>query len=247
MHNSITDVKGFTCWGAHVGIRSKRRDLAVIHSEKPANAAAVFTKNVVVAEPVKISREHVKNGIIQTVVVNSGNANACTGKQGREVALRTAEVVAEELGVKVEDVLVSSTGIIGEPLDINIIESGLKNKVIPKLSNRRIAGTLTANTILTTDTFPKEGYTGFSVGKKNITMAGIAKGSGMIHPDMGTMLAFIVCDIAISRNLLSETLREINEKTFNMISVDGDTSTNDMVAVLCNGAAGNKEIKSRED
>jgi glutamate N-acetyltransferase/amino-acid N-acetyltransferase len=247
MHHSISDIKGFKCWGAHVGIKSKRRDLAIIFSSTPASAAAIFTRNLVVAEPVKLSRKHVKDGIIQAIVVNSGNANACTGEKGRQAAEKTAEVAAEELGIKKENVLVASTGIIGEPFPIDKVVDGIKYKVVPKLSNRKIAGTLTSNAILTTDTFAKEGYSNFKIGKKKIMLAGIAKGSGMIHPNMGTMLGFIISDLAISSELLREALLEVNEKTFNMISVDGDTSTNDMLAVLCNGAAGNRKITEKND
>lgn len=237
MVNNIADVKGFKCWGAHIGIKSKRRDLALIFSTIPANAAAVFTKNVVVAEPLKISREHVKDGILQAIVVNSGNANACTGEQGHLGAIKMAEVSAESLGVKVEDVLIGSTGVIGEPFPTEKVVQGIKDNA-KKLSNTKVAGSLTANAILTTDTFAKEGFTSFRLGKSNINMAGIAKGSGMIHPNMATMFAFIISDIAISSKLLQTALNEVVDKSFNLITVDGDTSTNDMVVVMCNGKAG---------
>ncbi len=244
MVNNIADVKGFKCWGAHIGIKSKRRDLALIFSTIPANAAAVFTKNVVVAEPLKISREHIKDGKLQAIVINSGNANACTGEQGYLGALKMAEVSAESLGVKIEDVLIGSTGVIGEPFPTEKVVQGIKVNT-KKLSNTKVAGSLTANAILTTDTFAKEGFTSFRMGKSNINMAGIAKGSGMIHPNMATMFAFIVSDIAISSELLQIALKEVVDKSFNMITVDGDTSTNDMVVVMCNGKAGNKEINEK--
>ena len=198
MHESMTDVKGYLSWGAHIGIRSKRRDLAIIYSKTPAAAATVFTRNVVQAEPVKLSRRHMENGRIQAIVVNSGNANACTGEQGRRDAQMMADVTAEELGILPEDVFVASTGLIGKPLPSQKVSEGIRT-VASKLSGRKIAGKLTSNAILTTDTFAKEGYTSFTLDGKKVRMGGIAKGSGMIHPDMGTMLAFIICDMAIDR------------------------------------------------
>lgn len=228
-----------------MGIKSKRRDLALIFSEKPASAAAVFTRNLVCAEPVKLSREHIQDGIIQAIVVNSGNANACTGKKGWEGAVAMAETTAEVLGIPKEHVLVASTGLIGEPFPTEKVVKGIRECSV-KLSNRQLAGSLAANAILTTDTFAKEGYSSFDLGDKKINLAGIAKGSGMIHPDMATMLGFIVCDIAIEPKLLKKALGIVVDKTFNMITVDGDTSTNDMVGILCNGMAGNETIDSED-
>lgn len=245
MLNNITHVRGFTCWGAHMGIKSKRRDLALIYSRKPANAAAVFTNNIVCAEPIKLSRKHIKDGIAQAFVINSGNANACTGKDGWKGAVAMAETTAKELNISPESVIVASTGIIGEPFPTEKVVKGIKECVL-KLSDREIAGSLTANAILTTDTFAKEGFTSFKIDDIQINMAGIAKGSGMIHPNMGTMLAFIVCDISISSELLDEALRIAVDKSFNMITVDGDTSTNDMVAIMCNGEAVNPEITEKD-
>ena len=241
MLRNISDVRGFKCWGAHMGIKSKRRDLALIWSETPANAASVFTQNQVVAEPVKLSREHIKGGICQAIIINSGNANAITGKQGWKGAVAMAEKTAELLNIPKETVLVGSTGLIGEPFPTEKVLEGIE-ECVQKLSNRMIAGSLAANAILTTDTFAKEGFTSFKVGEKSINMAGIAKGSGMIHPNMGTMLAYICCDAAIAQPLLDKALRRAVNKTFNMITVDGDTSTNDMVSILCNGMAENEEI-----
>lgn len=241
MQKNLSDVRGFKSWGAHVGIKSKRRDLALIVSDKPANAAAVFTQNKVFAEPVRLSKEHIKDGKAQAFVINSGNANACTGKQGYDGAVAMAETTAKELGVQPSDVIVASTGIIGEKFPTKKVVEGIK-EAIPKLTSRQISGSLAANAILTTDTFAKEGFVDFKIDKKEINMAGIAKGSGMIHPNMGTMLGFIVCDIAISSELLQKALTEIVDNTFNMINVDGDTSTNDMVAIMCNGAAENQLI-----
>jgi len=241
MLNNISDVQGFKAWGAHMGIKSKRRDLALIYSDVPANAAAVFTRNVVCAEPVKLSREHIKDGKLQAIICNSGNANACTGKQGWEGAVAMAEKTADLLKISKESVLVASTGLIGEPFPTSKVLTGIE-ECVSKLSNRKIAGSLVANAILTTDTFAKEGFTSFELDGKQINMAGIAKGSGMIHPNMGTMLGFITCDAAISSEMLDQALREVVDRTFNMITVDGDTSTNDCVAIMSNGKAGNEEI-----
>lgn len=229
-----------------MGIKSKRRDIALIYSEKPAAAAAVFTKNIVCAEPVKLSREHIKCGKAQAIICNSGNANACTGEEGQKAAVAMAETTAELLEIPKEYVVVSSTGIIGEPFPTQNVLNGIK-ECVEKLSDREMAGPLAANAILTTDTYAKEGFTSFKIDGTKINMAGIAKGSGMIHPNMGTMLAFITCDIAITPALLDEALHTAVDKSFNMITVDGDTSTNDMVAVLCNGMAGNDEITSKDD
>lgn len=246
MLNNITHVRGYTCWGCHMGIKSKRRDLALIYSEEPASAAAVFTQNVVCAEPVKLSRKHIKNGKAQAIVVNSGNANACTGEEGWRGAVAMAEKTSELLDIPMEEVLVASTGLIGEPFPTEKVLEGIEVSA-KKLSDRDIAGSLAANAILTTDTYAKEGFTDFKIDDTVIKMAGIAKGSGMIHPNMGTMLGFITCDIAIEPELLDEALHEVTDKTFNMITVDGDTSTNDMVAVMCNGMAGNKIIDSKNE
>lgn len=245
MLKNITHVRGFKCWGAHMGIKSKRRDLALIYSEVPASAAAVFTRNIVCAEPVKLSRQHIKGGKARAIVCNSGNANACTGKEGWKGAVAMAEEAAKCLDIPKESVLVASTGLIGEPFPTEKVLEGIRESA-KKLSDRDIAGSLTANAILTTDTFAKEGFTSFEIDGTTINMAGIAKGSGMIHPNMGTMLSFITCDIAIAPRLLDEALRKVVDKTFNMITVDGDTSTNDMVAIMCNGQADNKEITKKD-
>ncbi|MGM0739936.1 MAG: bifunctional glutamate N-acetyltransferase/amino-acid acetyltransferase ArgJ, partial [Bacteroidota bacterium] len=243
MIKNITNVRGFRCWGAHSGIKSLRRDLAIIYSEVPASAAAVFTQNQVVAEPVKVCRKNIRNGKAQAIVVNAGNANACTGEQGYEGALAMVRATAESLEIDEELVLVSSTGVIGEPFPTEEIVNGIRVSA-PKVSNRSSAGSFAANAILTTDTFAKEGFIEFSVGGREVNMAGIAKGSGMIHPNMATMLAFIVTDIDIEPELLQKAVREAVDDTFNMITVDGDSSTNDMVAVLANGMAENERLTS---
>jgi glutamate N-acetyltransferase / amino-acid N-acetyltransferase len=246
MIKNITNVKGITCWGAHTGVKSMRRDLAIIFSDVPASVAATFTKNKVVAEPIKVSQKNIKDGKAQAIVINSGNANACTGEQGRQGAEAMVDIMAQELNIKRELVLVASTGLIGEPFPTEDIVKGIKENV-KKLTNKSHAGSFVANAILTTDTFAKEGYINFSIGNKEINMAGVAKGSGMIHPNMGTMLSFIVTDAAIAPKILDKIVKKSVEKSFNMITVDGDTSTNDMVAVLANGLAENKEITSEND
>lgn len=246
MIKNITNVRGFKCWGAHTGVKSMRRDLAIIYSEVPAAAAAVFTQNEVVAEPVKLSRRHIADGKAQAIVINAGNANACTGEQGRLGAEAMADTLADELQIDKELVIVSSTGLIGEPFPTEEITKGIRENV-KKLSKKSNAGSFVANAILTTDTFAKEGFLEFEIDGYEINMGGIAKGSGMIHPNMATMLGFVVTDVAIESSLLQETVRELTDKSFNMITVDGDTSTNDMVVVLANGKAENDLIASRED
>ena len=246
MIKNITDVRGIKCWGSHSGVKSLRRDLAIIYSEVPASAAAVFTQNKVVAEPVKLSKKHIADGTIQAIVINAGNANACTGEDGYKGAEAMAKTLAQELNIDEELVLVASTGLIGVPFPTKEVVEGIKEST-PKLSSKSNAGSYAANAILTTDTFPKEGFMEFEMTGHNINMGGIAKGSGMIHPNMATMLAFIVTDAAVESKLLQETLNELTEKTFNMITVDGDTSTNDMVGILANGKAGNDPLTSKSD
>lgn len=246
MIKNLTNVKGITCWGAHTGVKSMRRDLALIFSDVPASAAATFTQNKVVAEPIKVSQKNIKNGKAQAIVINSGNANACTGEQGRQGAEAMVNTMAKELNIDSDLVLVASTGLIGEPFPTEDIVKGIEENV-KKLTNKSNAGAFVANAILTTDTFAKEGYINFKIAEKEINMAGVAKGSGMIHPNMGTMLAFIVTDAAIAPKLLNKVVKQCVDKSFNMITVDGDTSTNDMVAVLANGLAENKEITSEKD
>ena len=222
-----------------------RRDLAIIFSEVPASAAATFTQNKVVAEPVKVSQRHIANGRAQAIVINAGNANACTGEQGRQGAEAMVDAMAEELGIERELVIVASTGLIGKAFPTDEIVAGIRENV-KKLSNKANAGSFTANAILTTDTYAKEGFIQFEIDGKQCAMGGIAKGSGMIHPNMATMLSFIVTDVAVSPPILDKLVKEAVNKSFNMITVDGDTSTNDMVAVLANGMAGNEEITSEE-
>ncbi|HPE43041.1 MAG TPA: bifunctional ornithine acetyltransferase/N-acetylglutamate synthase, partial [Bacteroidales bacterium] len=248
MIKNITNVRGIECWGAHTGVKSLRRDLALIYSTVPASAAGVFTRNQVVAEPVKVSKRNIKSskGIAQAIIINAGNANACTGEQGRLAAEAMVATTAEALKLKNEHVLVASTGIIGETFPTDDVLAGIK-EVVPKLSNKSSAGSFAANAILTTDTFAKEGFLEFELDDCEVNMGGIAKGSGMIHPNMGTMLAFIATDAAITPELLQNALHEVVDRTFNMITVDGDTSTNDTVFVLANGKAKNSMIKDKKD
>jgi len=241
MIRNLTNVRGIKCWGAHIGIKSLKRDLAIIYSKVPCKVASVFTRNVVVSECVKLTKKQVADGIAQAIVVNSGNANTCTGEQGRLGAEAMVETLAAELNIKKEDVIVASTGVIGKPFPTDLVVEGIK-KNAPRISKNNLAADLAANAILTTDTFSKSGFEAFLLNKKRIHIAGIAKGSGMIHPDMGTMMAFICSDIAIDQQLLQKIFKEAVNKSFNMISIDGDTSTNDMAFVMCNGLAGNKEL-----
>ncbi|GAB3005024.1 bifunctional glutamate N-acetyltransferase/amino-acid acetyltransferase ArgJ [uncultured Cyclobacterium sp.] len=246
MIKNITSVKGIKCWGAHSGVKSMRRDLAIIFSEVPAAAAATLTQNKVQAEPIKVTQRNLSNNKAQVIVCNAGNANACTGEQGREGAEAMADTVAAALKISPEDVIVASTGLIGEPFPTEDVVEGIKTTV-PKLSNDAKAGSFLANAILTTDTFAKEGFVDFEWEGKTIAIGGVAKGSGMIHPNMATMLSFLATDIAIDEKLLQKTLKYCVDRSFNMITVDGDTSTNDMVAILANGMAGNEKITSEED
>lgn len=246
MNQNITHVRGFKCWGAHSGIKSMRRDLAIIYSEVPCAAAACFTQNKVQAEPVKLTKKNLKDNKAQVLVCNAGNANACTGEQGKHGAEAMAKATAEELNLKPEDVIVASTGLIGEPFPTQDIVQGIREN-IPKLSKESKAGSFAANAILTTDTFAKEGFVQYESEGKTINLAGIAKGSGMIHPNMATMLAFVVTDVNIDEKLLRELLVYCTERSFNMITVDGDTSTNDMVSIMANGQAGNKKIEAKSD
>lgn len=244
MQKNITDVTGFKVRGCHIGIKSKRRDLALIVSDVPASAAAVYTQNKIQAHPIRLTKRNLNNGIAQAIVVTSGNANACNGIKGMQGAEKVAIALANELDISVNDVIVAATGVIGEPFPTDKVVKGIQ-KNVSVLSDRKIAGDMAANAIMTTDTFQKEGYLTFKLGKTKVNLAGIAKGSGMIHPNMATMLSFIVSDVNIDPLLLQEALSESVKRTFNMITVDGDTSTNDMVTVLANGLAENERITEK--
>jgi glutamate N-acetyltransferase/amino-acid N-acetyltransferase len=236
---------GFKFAGVHCKIKRKRKDLGIIFSEVPCVAAGVFTTNVVKAAPVIYDMEILKknsNGI-RAVVVNSGVANACTGEQGMINARRMAEKTAEELGVPVESVLVSSTGVIGVQLPMDKVENGIE-EAVKVLSDDPLPF---AEAIMTTDTKVKMHSTRVTIDGKEITVLGIAKGSGMIHPNMATMLSFITTDAKISEEALKKLLKLSVDDSYNMIDVDGDTSTNDMVIVLANGLAGNTTIQPETD
>lgn len=237
----VCAAKGFKASGVHCGIRKNRtkRDLALIYSENVANAAAVYTANLVKGAPLTVTKKHLEDGRAQAVICNSGNANTCNAN-GIEIAERTCDLLSSVLGIKSGDVIVASTGVIGQPLDIVPIASGIPELKAGLGDNSEQA----AEAIMTTDTKKKEISLSFEIGGVECRIGGIAKGSGMIHPNMATMLVFITTDCAISSEMLQKALSSDVAETFNMISIDGDTSTNDMVTVLANGMAGNREIKS---
>ncbi|MBQ9859436.1 MAG: bifunctional glutamate N-acetyltransferase/amino-acid acetyltransferase ArgJ [Clostridia bacterium] len=231
---------GFTAGGIHCGIRKNRtkKDLALIVSEVPASAAAVYTTNLVKGAPLTVTKKHLANGVAQAVICNSGNANTCNA-DGIEVAENMSAAIAKALSFSADDIVVASTGVIGQPLNIQPIVDGIPALVDSLSANGSSAA---AEGIMTTDTVEKSVAVEFTVGGKTCRIGGIAKGSGMIHPNMATMLVFITTDCAISPAMLQKALSGDIADTFNMVSVDGDTSTNDMVAVLANGLAGNAEI-----
>lgn len=244
----ITSPKGFQAAGIRAGIKPGKtnKDMAMIVSSVPCAAAGVFTRNLVKAAPVQWDASMLdKNGVAQAVVINSGIANACTGADGYENVKKTAGKVASELDVSAEQVMVMSTGVIGQPLPMDIIEQGI-TKLRENLSEELSAAHDAAEAILTTDTHAKEIAVEFSIKGKTVRMAGMCKGSGMIHPNMGTMLGIITTDAMVSSKLLNKTLKELVEDTFNMVSVDGDTSTNDSVIVFANGLA-EHELLQEED
>ena len=241
IRGGVTAAKGFTASGVHVGIRKNKdkKDLALVLSEKPCSAAAVYTTNQVKGQPLIVTSEHLADGKAQAIIVNSGNANTCTGEQGVAAARRMAALVAEKLPVKASDVIVASTGVIGQQLDVSVIEAGM-DQLVAGLSK---TGNIDAReAIMTTDTVKKEVTIQIEVGDTPVIIGAMAKGSGMIHPNMATMLGFITTDCAISPAMLQKALSAVVGKTFNRVSVDGDTSTNDMVVVLANGMAGNAMI-----
>ena len=236
----ICAAKGFKANGVRCGIRKNRtkRDLSLIVSECRASAAAVYTTNLVKGAPIAVTKAHLADGYAQAVICNSGNANTCNA-DGVEIATRTCECLAAKLGIPADDIIVASTGVIGQPLDLTPIAEGIPS-LVAGLSDDGSA--VAAEGIMTTDTQMKSVAVEFTVGGKTCRMGGIAKGSGMIHPNMATMLVFITTDVAIAPAMLSKALKGDITSTFNMLSIDGDTSTNDMVSVLANGMAGNAEI-----
>ena len=236
----VCAANGFTANGIHCGIRKNKskRDLALIYSEKRANTAAVYTTNLVNGAPLTVTKRHIADGYAQAVICNSGNANTCNAN-GIEIAEQMSSLLAKGLKINENDVVVASTGVIGLPLEIEPIKNGIP-ELISGLSNNKSQEA--AEGIMTTDTRLKEVAVSFKIGDKECRIGGIAKGSGMIHPNMATMLVFITTDCAISTQMLQKALSSDIADTFNMVSVDGDTSTNDMVTVMANGMAENETI-----
>lgn len=246
IEGGVCAAKGFRAAGIHVGVKTHadwKKDVALIVSETPCAAAGVFTRNVVKAAPVHVDIAHLKNGVARAVIANSGNANACA-PHGEAYAERMCAAAANVIGCAPEDVLVSSTGVIGQTLNIEAIEGGVQ-KLYDALESSPEASDAAAHAIMTTDTAKKEAAVETVIDGKTVRLGGIAKGSGMIHPNMGTMLCFLTTDCAISSDMIRAALLETAEVSFNRISVDGDTSTNDSCMVLANGLAGNAEITAK--
>ena len=242
IEGGVCAANGFKANGIHCGIRKNKtkKDLSLIFSETEASAAAVYTTNLVKGAPLTVTKKHLENGKAQAVICNSGNANTCNAN-GIEIAEKMSDLVSKELSIDASNIVVASTGVIGQPLEIEPIANGIPELVKGLTKDGSEAA---SEGIMTTDTVKKEIAIEFTLGGKVCHMGGIAKGSGMIHPNMATMLVFITTDVAISPKMLSKALSSDIENTFNMISVDGDTSTNDMVTVLANGMSGNDEITS---
>ena len=244
----ICAAQGFRAAGLHVGVKThntSKKDVALIVSDVPCTAAAMFTKNVVKAAPIHVTKSHLSKGNIRAIIANSGNANACA-PQGEENAERMCAAAAKAIGCNAEDVLVASTGVIGQTIKVDVIENGVP-ELYGLLERSDAASGAAAHAIMTTDTVKKECAGEVLIGGKPVRVGGIAKGSGMIHPNMGTMLCFLTTDCAISQEMLQEALQEVVKLTFNRISVDGDTSTNDTCCILANGLAGNPKITEKDD
>ena len=238
----VCAANGFTATGIHCGIAksAEKKDIALIFSSVPCASAAVYTRNKVKAAPLAVTKEHLANGKAQAIVCNSGNANACNA-DGCETAKKMCEITAAELGISASDVLVGSTGVIGQSLNVKPIQDGMPALVSGLNENGSDAA---AGAIMTTDLVKKEIAVSFMLGGVECKLGAIAKGSGMIHPNMGTMLCFITTDADISAEMAEKALKAVVNNTFNMVSVDGDTSTNDMAIILANGTAGNPKIDS---
>ena len=241
-NGNVTSAQGFKAAGNAVGLKKVKKDMAIITSDVPAVSAGCFTTNVVKAAPVLWDMAHVGKKI-NGIVVNSGNANACTGEEGLKDAETTADCLASLMGKDKDSILVCSTGVIGVNLDMDKMLAGVK-ATYPLINNSEENGALASEAIMTTDTYAKTVSAEIEIGGKKVTLGGMAKGSGMINPNMATMLCFITTDCAISSEMLDKALKSCVVDTFNMITVDGDTSTNDTVLVLANGMAGNEEITS---
>ena len=243
MAGDVTTPTGFTANGVHCGIRKNKtkRDLALIMADRPCSAAAMYTENRVKSAPIYVTMENLRNKTARAILVNSGNANACA-PSGRKAAEQSIAAAANATGLQPTDFIVNSTGVIGQPLPVDAIVSGIP-ALVAGLSTE--GGAAAADAIMTTDTFSKTAAVQIVLDGKTVTLGGIAKGSGMINPNLATMLAYITTDCAIEPNQLREALLYATKRSFNRICVDGDTSTNDMVAILANGAAGNNEIASK--
>ena len=242
----VCAAQGFKAAGIHVGVKTHanwKKDVALIVSDVDCAASAVFTKNVVKAAPIHVDKKHLADGKARAIIANSGNANACA-PHGEENAIKMCQAAAKAIGCKAEDVLVSSTGVIGQTLNVQVIEDGVP-ELYSALAATPEASDAAAHAIMTTDTVKKEVAVETTVGGKTVRMGGIAKGSGMIHPNMGTMLCFLTTDCAISPEMIRTALLETVNVSFNRISVDGDTSTNDSCMVLANGLAGNETITEK--
>ena len=248
IEGGVTAAKGFMAASTAAGIKYKnRQDMAMIYSKEPCKSAGTFTTNLVKAAPVKWDKNQVTSGAdAQAVIINAGIANACTGEEGMKYCEETAKEAACVLGVEAESVLVGSTGVIGMQLPMDRLRAGIQ-VMAPQLEDTLAAGTAAAQAIMTTDTHKKEVAVTFMADGKEVTVGGMSKGSGMIHPNMCTMLAFITTDLSISKELLQEALSQVVADTYNMISVDGDTSTNDTCLVLANGMAGNEKITEKNE
>lgn len=247
IEGGVTAAKGFEAAGVYAGIKKKKKDMALVYSKSPAVVAGTFTTNVVKAAPVLWDMEQIrKHECVNGIILNSGIANACTGETGVLYNERMAKAMAKEVGVQPEYILTASTGVIGKQLPIEVIEAGTK-LLAENLSDSLEAGTLAAESIMTTDTYKKEIAVTFEVDGKKVVLGGMAKGSGMIHPNMATMLGVITTDIAITKELLQSALSSVVVDTFNMISVDRDTSTNDSLICFANGEAGNTVIKVMDE
>ena len=245
IEGSVTAAKGFTASGIHCGIRKNKskRDLALIFCEKKCTAAAVYTSNLVKSSPITVTKKNLEDGFAQAVIVNSGNANTCNA-YGMEKAEMMCSLAAKELGISAGDIIVGSTGVIGQTLPIEPIAEGMA-QLVSELSRDGSANA--AEAIMTTDTVPKEVAVETTVGGKTVRVGGISKGSGMIHPNMATMLCFVTTDAAVSAELLQKAVKTAADLTFNMISIDGDTSTNDTLSVMASGLAENDEITEENE
>ena len=243
--NGICVPKGFYASGIHCGVRKNRtkKDLALVYSETKASAAATYTLNKVKGAPIQVCKEHLQDGYAQAMLCNSGNANTCNAN-GVEIANAMCKLCADSLKIKEEDIIIASTGVIGEVLSIEPFEKGM-DQLVNELS--RDGGNSACEAIMTTDTYPKEFSLSFTLDGKECKMGAMVKGSGMIHPNMATMLGFVTSDVAITPEMLQLALSDVVKDSFNMVSVDGDTSTNDTLAVMCNGLAENKLIDKQDE